>query len=285
MKTAPQIFDFEDRDLRNLVVTNLKLFRGMKTAFNYVYDALVKQGNHYDLSASKIDLDTASSNKGKNYNWMACSTGDIEGSVEFIIRQYGLHQTLYYKLTSVCKYKGMEDWKEFQYGCLTFNTDTKSMDGKEHDLHYDYPFMELNAVMPNLIKLITDDKVHGIWNDLMFPIPKYCEVKTAFYGDEIRSYDLLVFCAEELSTINRDFFAETDMMTMLKSIDPEKARGTKLGQGNITSIITEFPKAYSDPYYHGVGIMVQERKDYKRIYDVYSLTEYYLENVHALMSL
>ena len=71
------------------------------------------------------------------------------------------------------------------------------------------------------------------------------------------------------------------MLDMLKSISG--ATGKQFDrQYKVKEVCTEFPKQYSDPYYHGVGIALVDDQDKRSFQDVYSLTRYCFESVLAL---
>ena len=82
-----------------------------------------------------------------------------------------------------------------------------------------------------------------------------------------------------------ELYAENDMLNMLKTLKQSDVIGELFeGQTIIKSITTDFPKQYSDPYYHGVGITTVDAKDSIKFIDVYSLTRYYHKNIELLMS-
>jgi hypothetical protein len=126
-------------------------------------------------------------------------------------------------------------------------------------------------------------RVQSLWNSVGFIRPKHVDVRNVYDGESITSVDKLIFCAEELSTMQMGLYAETDVLDMLKSL-PTDTVGKLLGRYEITEVRTSFPKDYSEPYYHGVGLVVREREDYTRIYDVYTLTSYHLDDLMSLIA-
>lgn len=99
-----------------------------------------------------------------------------------------------------------------------------------------------------------------------------------FVGESIYSVDKLIFCAEELSSTHTALFAENEMLEKLKEITDRV--GEKFDhQYTIKEVRTEFPKQYSDPYYHGVGLNLEKEDGKTDFQDVYSLTMYYYESI------
>lgn len=278
-------FIFDDHDIHNIIISELQLLRKAKYSFNYIYDKLVTTGNHLDVSTvTEIDLGVIKACEGKNYNWIAVSTTDIKGTIEFVIRQYGMHHTVFVKRTTNQKFRA-QTYYEYQYACFTFNTDTSSLDITAHDRLCEHPYIELNKIFPDLIKTVNENNIANLWNNYDFKRPSYCEIKTAFYNNTISSIDLLIFCCEELSCLHIELFAENEMFEMLKTLKAKDIIGEIFkGQAIINKILIDFPKEYGVPYYHGIGIEIIDAKYQLSFKDIYCLTIYYLENVQLLMS-
>lgn len=271
------VFDFEDNHLKNMVVYEMKLVERMERAFDYIFDKLIKFNEKFGTKLTALDLGELKLQEGKNYNWCAFNAG----VVQFIARTYGQHVTLFIKYGY--HYNEKHDYTLYKYASMTYYTELKGMSDDEHDSmldkFYNNPFFELNKVFPSLLEMIKENKLHAIWNNISFERPDYCEPKLAYNGEDIRSLDLTIFCAEELSTKHSQLYAENEMLEMLKSI--VLTEGMELQGKKIKEVCTEFPKEYSDPYYHGVGILL-EGDSFK---DVYTLTRWYLEDVKKLISM
>ena len=279
--------EFNKSDVERKLIYELNTFRAIKDAFVYVHAMLVSQGHSYDLGAqSTPDFQTLNWSEGKNYNWLALSIGDVGGSTEFLIRQYGRHLTVFTKLTDHLTHADLS-YTEKTYGCFTFNTNRDKMNSTRRE-EYDFienPFHDFQLAFPDILRLVNENKLHSLWNDRDLPRPSYIDVKTAFYGEQIQSIDLLVFGAEELTQKHLELYAENDMLDILKKLKEVDVIGELFeGQSIIKSVVTDFPPQYCDPYYHGVGIATIDAKDKQSFHDVYTLTRYYFKNIELLMS-
>jgi hypothetical protein len=268
-------FKFSNRDLEFKIVHDLKLLEKMGKSFDFIYDKLVKKNAFLDVTnLDEIDLETISWDEGKNYNW--CTIKDDK--LDFIIRKYGNHHTIYTRLTKIEKFNTQE-YKEFEYSGLTFHTNTENLSDELSDFYCDQNSHDLNIHFKELCKFIKGDKFESLWNDYSFKRPKHVEIEQIFNGRErIYSVDKLMFCAEELSSSHEFFFAENEMVDKLKTLKV----GDKFGNN---SIIKEINLKYlkdEEIYYNGVGLTsvynddVDSKGDW---HDVYSLTHYYFEEV------
>lgn len=267
-----KILIFDNNDVYNKILRDLKLIKRLGKSFDFIYEKLIVENKDFNGK----DLNTLKFNEGKNYNWVAFTVEDVK----FIIRQYGSHLTVYLKFL---RYE-CESYKDYEYGAFTFHADIDKLniDDDEHDrlheLYYEEPLHEFNKTFTSLLKNIKKRHLHGIWNDLSYERPKHCKVNLIFDGESISSVDKLIFCAEEFSTLHVQLFAENEMIEMLKNI--KLVKGMKLGRDKIESINTKFPTDYSDPYYHAIGI----KPVGTHLSDVYSLTRWYLEDVEKLVN-
>ena len=79
-----------------------------------------------------------------------------------------------------------------------------------------------------------------------------------------------------------ELFAENDMLEKIKTMSDkigEEFDKDFHGKRIIKEIRTEFPKQYCDPYYHGIGILIENAKGETKFEDVYSLTNWHLNEV------
>jgi len=276
---APQ--EFNKRDVERVLIYDLKAFRTIRDSFIYVHTLLSQQGYGYDLNKnSSPDFNKLKWSEGKNYQWLALCMGDKDGSTQFLIRQYGRHLTVFTKFSY-----SEESYRDTVYACFTFNTNNDKMNATQReasDLNENF-FHEFQIAFPEILRLVNENKLHSLWNNRDLPRPSYVDVKTAFYGETIISIDLLIFGAEELTQKHMELFAENDMLDMLKSLREVSGRDFD-ANNKVKEVVTDFPKQYSDPYYHGVGIAVVDAKDKRSFHDVYTLTRYYFDEVLALRS-
>lgn len=267
MKEKERFFKFDSRDVKSILTYELKLMWRMQDSFQFIFERLVELGHHQEIKKVEgFDLESIPHREGKNYHYIAVTYKNIK----LLLRKYGAHITVFVQVQT--KYQK-------QYGAFTFHTDTTGLDGKLHDSYCDYPLTELNKGLPRLMELLQEDKIHGLWNNYTFPVPDYCEVKVAFVHEEVYSFDLTVFCAEELSNLHLELFSEGKMLEKLKTMSDRVGQPLD-SQYIIKEIKTDFPEQYDDPYYHGVGIAcADKRTSEKKWIDVYSLTMWYLDDV------
>ena len=271
--------EFNKSDVERKIIHDLNAFRTIRDAFIYVHTMLTQQGHSYDLGKnSNPAFDTLNWSEGKNYQWLALCIGDTDGYTQFLIRQYGRHLTVFTKLSHA-----EDSYRDTVYGCFTFNTNTDKMNATRRE-EYDFienPFHDFQTAFPHILRLVNENKLHSLWNDRDLPRPDYIDVKTAFYGETIQSIDLLIFATEELTQKHLELFAENDMLDMLKGLRDVTGRDFD-GNNIVKEVVTAFPKQYSEPYYHGVGIALVDSRDKRSFHDVYTLTRYCFDNVLAL---
>lgn len=244
-----EYFKFKERTISNFFIYNLRVINESKKSFNYIIENLKPQ----------TDLDNLKWTKTKNYEWITIS---IENDI-FIIRNYDMHFTVY------CKFKS-EYGYDFCIFTLKFDNSLITDDNLHdhiHDNRTELFFDELLKIKKTLHEGVPFDL---LWNDLAFPRETYIKIKTVLYGETINSYDDLIFALEEISNIHFQLFAENEMFDKIKTLKP----GDKLKDGStIVNIRTEL----NDDYYHNIGITI--KNDSEVFYDVYRLTEYYLDKL------
>lgn len=275
-----KIFRFEADDIKGHIRYEMKLMRKMGKSFDYIHDMLTKLNYHKEYKAADtIKLENLKYDEGKNYNWIAITCG----RVKLILRVYGGHFTIFCRNETVHQFEKMS-YTEKRYSAFTFYVDTKKVPEDKRDYYHEHSFEDLNNAMPEMIKMIAEDKVCSFWNNYSLKRPDHCEIKNVFDGEDIVSVDKLIFCAEELSSEHLSLFAQNDMLEILKSLK-DKVGQPFDGRHTIKKITTEFSKQYSDPYYHGVGITVVDEKGKTDFHDVYCLSHWYMEAVENLMKL
>lgn len=256
------IFRFEKRDIERHLFNTLRIRNKFKTCFNYLVDKL---GSNKVVS----DLSKLTWSEGKNYKWVCIK----DENVTLLIRKYSTHFTIFYKSQNkMTDDSDFEDYFNTKYGCFTFETNQNKV--KNFDLYIDNNFKDLNLYIKDLIQIIKDNKVHGLWNDLMFKRKKHVEVKNIWDGDEsISSIDLMLFACEELFQKYLEIFSETDMFEKIKTFN----EGDMAGRYKVL----EVHKDLKSEYYHGVGLTLQgtNGKDSESFNDVYSLSRWYHDDV------
>lgn len=277
------VFDFDKDDVTRHIQYELKTLDKMARAFDYVYSKLTGLGNalYCKPDDTKFDLDSAKPSEGKNYNWLAIGCDNAH----LLIRTYGTHHTIYTKLTETRTYgKGEKErtYNHYRYAAFTFHTNTRRAAEDQQDFLNENNFHDLEQAMPQILTHILDKEVQCLWNSVGFLRPDYVEIRNIYDSESIISVDKLIFCAEELSNKQMELYSEIEVLEILKSL-PADTIGKTIGRYEITEVRTEFPKDYSEPYYHGVGIIVKERVDYQRIYDVYTLCRYHLDDLMTLV--
>jgi len=261
------LFSFEERDITSHMLYEMKLGYKFKDAFEYLLTRLPIQKLKADLRKLKWD-------EGKNYDWAIIK----DGRVTIIFRQYRLHYTIFFKVDGEGK---MAEYNT-KYGCLSFHTDTKHLSDDVSDSYCDDNFRDMSRYIKPLIKLLEEDKVHGLWNPLSFKAddeerrPDHIEAKNIWNGgmDDLSSINDFIFCCDELFDKYLELFAKNEMMDRLKTIKV----GDMLGVYKVTAVRA----ATKDEYYHDAGLELKNTnfKDSKPSWaDVYSLTRYYLNNV------
>lgn len=274
-----KIFKFEADDIKNYIRYEMNLYDRISESFDYVHSMLVKIKCHKVLKPTDVvKLEKLKYNKGKNYNWIAITCGDVK----LVLRVYGHHFTFYCKNEMADKAE-TRPYRRTRYSAFTFYVETEKIaDIKKRDYTYEHNFEDLNSIMQDIIKKVAENEVQGLWNSYSLVRPDYCEVENIYYGEEVSSIDKLIFCCEELSSQHLELFAENDMLETLKGLTD--VIGKPFGsRRTVKSITTEFPKEYSDPYYHGVGITVADENGKTEFHDVYRLSRWYMEEMENLI--
>ena len=247
-----KVYKFEKYDFERLGQTEI---HNSKKAFDFIVNKLGVQ--------KKKKLSKLKWNEGKNYDYAVMK----DDNVTFLIRKYSNHFTFW------GYFKNKENEYQSEFFMFTFNTNKdKLKTNDEKDARCYDNFMDIDGSMESFIKIIKEGHAHLVWNSSACVIPEYCDVKVGFMGNQVYSYDLLIFGCEELSTLNIELFAENEMWTLIKKIKV----GDVIGRKKVEYVKTELPKEYSDPYYYGLGVKLENDSN---MHDVYSLTTYYLKEI------
>lgn len=270
-----EIFKFDKDEIVRHIRYDLEMFSKAKEPLDYICEKLEETGHSLTLtSLSKINLKKVKEKEGKNYNWSVVKYKNVR----LLIRTYKQHLTIF---TKVEKKDGKYDRTE--YGAFTFHTnmDLFKGDDDKHDQimdeFYNNPFRDLNKCAKQLFEVLIERGVYWVWNSACWKTPECVQVKLAYEKESIHSIDEFVFCMEEIDHLHCQVFAEN---TMFKKLPELKGRVGKSfdHQYNIKSISSKLSK---DEYYHGVGLLLEDKKDKKNtsFKDVYTLTRWYKENV------
>ncbi len=273
-----QLFRFDANDIKRYIVYDMHIFTKMSKSFNYVFDKLVALKYHKELKpTSKVHLEKLKWDEGKNYNWFALTYDNVK----LIIRAYHKHFTIFSKTITTHKFDDGTEFKTSKNAGFTFYTNTEHMSGKEADSYCDNPFIDLNATLIQMLQLLSENKFHSL--DCSVDKPKHCEIRNVFHSDEtIHNFDKFIFCMEELSSKHLELFSENDMLENIKKLT-DKVGCNFDSKSKIKEVVTEFPKQYSDPYYHGVGILTVDSKGKTEFHDVYRLTYWHTEEIDNLL--
>ncbi len=283
------VFNFSNDHVKAKIAYDLQLFKRIGKSFDYTHKKLVSLGHH--VEGDKPQLSKGICIEGKNYNWVAVTSGNVK----ILIRTYDNHFTVYTCLEETHEYKNTKTGKmctytDKEYGAFTYHTDTTKITiddeiegipkpkNKDEDYIEDYymdcfynnPFTMFNTQLKGLIDVIGKHEVHTLWNDYSFARPKFVSIKIAYNGESVSSFDKLFFCAEELSCKHMELFAENEMLEGIKKFKVGDEFKGKFNKGIITEVRTEV----EDGYYHGVGLTIGEEWC-----DVYSLTHWDLDGV------
>lgn len=270
---TPDVFDFDGDDIKRIIIHDLNLLTNIKKSYDFVFEKMKALGYHGDFTnRPEIDLNTVKVKECKNYNWIAVTNDNTN----LIIRQYNQHLTVYVRYITIYKI-GEVNYKQSHYGCFTLNVNLSNLDEND-DACWDNKFLELNKLIINIFTLISENQLYLVSNSAALPYPKYVKISNIYNEENISSIDKLIFCAEELSSLHMQLFAENDMIEKLKNMSDRI--GTKLDNGIITSINTEFPKEYGSPYYHAIGVKVEKANNRIDFIDIYSLTKWHLKDVY-----
>lgn len=252
------VFNFDKNEVESFLKYELSLLNKIAGSFNYTHATLKKLG-HFKNIGKRINLNDCKWNEGKNYDWLALSSGT---DVDLIVRKYNTHFTIYTRYKKMISPVPDRKWVKLIHGAFTYFSNA------EEDFYYDNNAHDLNKSLSKIVEMIRGERIHAMWNDLSFPRPANVEVKNIYDGESIYSYDRLVFACEELSSINSHLFAENEMFEKIKTIK----KGDKLGKYTVKEVVTKL----KDGYYHGVGLKLSDENYMK---DVYCLTHHYLDDI------
>jgi len=251
------IFKFEERDVTSYMTYELKLPAKFKEAFTYLTTKMKVQ----PLKA----LDKIKWDEGKNYDWAVIKSGEVT----LLIRKYQSHFTIFYKK------ENQENKYNNRYGCFTYSTNRDKLSDKESDARVDNNFLDLEANINDIFKLIAEDKAHGLWNSYTLVRPKFVEVKTVWNGgDDISSIETFIFACDELFSKYLEIFAQTDMFDRIKTIKKGSVLNDKYKVLGVKTTL-------KDGYYHDIGLTLQGTNGAtsESWYDVYALTRWYLKDI------
>ena len=280
-----KVFNFKEDEVKGKILYDLRLMNRMKDSFEYLHGKLSALGFHVEGETPQLAKKHFS--EGKSYDWVAITSGNVR----MLIRTYQMHYTVYTCLA--------EEWKgghlDKYYGAFSFyvNTDKIRQEDKidgvpdpgddwddswslrdyYHDWLYDQPFLLFNQHMAAIIEIIGNRDVHTLWNTHSFERPHFVEVKNIHHGEEITSFDELIFCAEEMSTKHMQLFSENEMLEEIKKFKAGDEFNGDMHKGIITEVRTEAD------CHHSKGIRIDSERWGDKWIDVYSLTRWDLEAV------
>lgn len=256
-----ELFKFDKKDIERYFIRDLNIMTRIQKSFKYLANK---------LGIQKVSsLENAKWYEGKSYNWCVIT----KGNVTLLIRKYGCHFTIYTELKIVEKFKTIS-YKEYKYGIFTYSTNRDMLSDKNSDARIDNPFMDIDESLNQLFEIIEKQKLFIIWNNHSFTRPKHIEVEIVMNDRDINSYDLLIYACEEISLLERNFFAENEMLEKIKTFEIGKV----LPNGYIIlDIITDL----NNDYYHNVGLKIKNTFAEEKFLDVYSLTEWYYNDIFS----
>ena len=259
IKLNKEIFKFSENNIKRDILYENKLSEKITHCFNHLLTNKripineLKNDNTFDFNKLKIS-------EGKNYDWFFLNNDKII----ILIRQYQQHFTFFTKA---------KDYYEDRVNnfIIHFNRE-KITDDKLSDHFCDNPFLGLSVLLPGLIKLLVDNNVHSLWNNLSFIRPDYVDVKNVYNGgDDVSDLDSLLFACDELFNKYLECYAENEMIDKLKSFHV----GDKFGK---VYTIKEIKTDIKDEYYHNIGInFIQDGSTEIKWHDVYALTMWYYD--------
>jgi hypothetical protein len=260
MDSNLEIFKFDDRHIQLGLVRKHNLDKNIKLCFDYLKNHLpinvLDKDNNFDFSTLQFE-------EGKNYHFFYL----VNGKAEILIRQYRTHFTFF-------TYSKDEDYFKKKLNVFTIHTNTQKMSDKLSDSFCDDEFQTISELLPQLVKLIEENQVQTMWNDLVLVRPEYVEVELAFSGTEtVHSLDKLIFACDEIFQMYLCKFAENEMLEKLKTL--------KVGDKFSSYVIEEIKTEVTDGYYHSAGLKYYNSKfDKKTTWsDVYSLTRYHYDEI------
>lgn len=265
------LIEFDGEEIKRYMQYEMKVLERNKESFRYTFNALKKLGHVVTIGTEPIDLNKGKWNEGKSYHWLAVD-GD---NVRLIIRRYGEHFTIYTAHIQKKEYKS-SSWTETRMSGFTFYSNTSANTEKPNeDFYWENHAFDLNNILPQIIEMIKENKVHFVTNSAALKLPKWVETKLILDSESIYSIDRLIYACEELSNIHAQLFSETDMLEKIKSIEI----GHVVERKKVSKIVTEV----KNNYYHAVGLEVEDEKGKKDFHDVYRLTRHYMEYIFPEM--
>ncbi|WP_300571224.1 hypothetical protein [Flavobacterium sp.] len=258
-----EIFNFDDNRVKENIVYKDKIVKKIKHCMKYLENHLpvneLDKDNKFDFNKIKFD-------EGKNYDWFFLNNE----KVTILVRQYRCHFTFF------TMNKHEVDSYFNKLAIFTLHDDSEKMEDNLSDEYCDNNFKTLEEVLPQLVDIIAEQKVGGMWNPLSFVRPKFTEVKIAFVGEEsVHSLDTLIFACDELFHMYLMKFAENETLAKLKDLKAGDAFGKYY---TIASVSLDLKEGY----YHGVGLKKYRNNDETKKEDwsdVYSLTRYEYETL------
>lgn len=244
------LLEFDKDTLDNFINYECKLPSKLKSAFKFVVEKLGEQ------TVSKISDLTW--NEGKNYDWAVLRSD----SVVMLIRKFRNHFTVF------CDYKSKTVEYEKDFSIFTYMTNRELLTDDESDERVDDPCIDIDASIESMLKVIKEGHSHLLSNSCAVHIPKHVVVKIGLVHKSIHSYDLLIYAAEEIGSLQDQLYSENEMWEIVKKIKV----GDVVGRYKVVSTHTEL----IDGYYHGIGLYLDDSKSFR---DIYCLTSYYLKDL------
>jgi len=248
-----KFLDFDKEGLSHYINYELGLGTKLKKSFNFVVKELGEQEKH---KISKLKW-----REGKNYNWAVL----INRNVKMLIRSYRNHYTFF------TLFNHPEKEYKSEFAIFTYYSDIDLLTPMQRDLRIYDDFIDIDESIDIILETLNNGEAHWIWNNSSVPRPDHIKIKTALVGERIFSFDLLVFAAEELASLEVELFAENHMLHMIEKVKP----GDVIGRYTVKSIHLDIKNGY-----HDVGIIVYDDNSFK---DVYSLTMYYLNDIMKIV--
>jgi hypothetical protein len=270
-----KLYDFDGENVKNLIIRELKLFKGFKESFDYTVEKIIERGNSSIItSLDNIDLSHLEEDEGKNYHWSVIIYKDIR----LLIRRYRQHFTFYSEFSSIEKYSSKVEYTKKSYA--SFHLIVKLKKDEDKDYHYDEPYLTIQKCLPNLFKAIEKEEMGLFWNSASLILPTNVERKMYFSFNKvfstngsIDSIDGTIFAMEELTSKYQQLYAEVDVIKLLSSFkigDPIKDNGEDYYIDKINDKVEK-------EYYHSVGISLKTAGGKSKFIDVYSLLRWYPE--------
>lgn len=263
------IFEFDSDQVKNYLQYDLELFSKAKKSLDYVFEKFDSLGHSLALeSLENIDFNKITPYETKNYKWFTVSYKDFH----FFFRQFGSHFTVYCRIG-----KGKDPYWGVgkQYGCFMVESDFDKIPDEKADYYYDDRFLDLKKSFRNLVEVIEKRGLGWFWNSVVIKFEDHVNVLDVYENTRIFSYDRFFFAMEELSRIQRDLFAENEMLEKLKTMGDRI--GTEFDNNNI---ISKIKTKVANGYYHSVGIELKDKNTKElKFQDVYSLTTFYFEKI------